>query len=174
MPLLSSLVQCTMCILNTLARNGRYPDIAATAIQRLCKTVKVPETLPWKLWKGGQLNVDGAGWIWGQWKPWNMARSSLWKGTRLGWTITQAAIEARDESKAKSVDHSTPDRQYWTSRWLIIPEKTPGGNKKKSLGVKMAASVSLFQSTLLPLFFLLASTTSKVQWSCNQCRVRTL
>ena len=45
MPLLSSLVQCTMCILNTLARNGRYPDIAATAIQRLCcKTVKVPET----------------------------------------------------------------------------------------------------------------------------------
>ena len=138
------------------------------------KLWKSQKRLAWKLWwKGSQLNVDG--WIWGgQWKPWNMARSSLWKGTRLGWTITQAAIEARDESKAKSVDHSTPDRQYWTSRWLIIPEKTPGGNKKKSLGVKMAAFVSLFQSALLPLFFLFSSTTSKVQWSCNQCRVRTL
>ena len=94
---------------NTPGWNGRYPDIAPTAILGLCKTVKVPETARMETVKRqsvecGFEEVNGSRGIWlGQ---------AIERGTQVGWTITQAAIEARDESKAKSVEHSTPDRQY--------------------------------------------------------------
>ena len=64
---------------------------------------------------------------------------------------------------------NTGHQDGWSS--LKRPSR---GNKKTSLGVKMAAFVSWFQSALLSLFFLLASTTSKVRLSRNQCKFRTL